>query len=1091
MQNTQGCTKIFDRFGGVSFWYERVKKEWMRNFVDKNKKILSKERFDRVWDFTKWYAKVKKGNAYNLIDQFWGIVSEVRYDEIESFSNIKAKVKKNGTREMIVIDEKMVYLYDHLKHSEFQQADKLFKSQSIKCIIKNEYQAIKKQYFIQHLKTVLKQFDFQQADTIFQNQWIECITEDEYKILKSKYQKKLHTDTLIKLCTEHRFHEADNFYTKQTYWLEYEYIKIKKQYFIPIIENNLSDFNFTQADTIFENQWIECMTSDEYIEFKKEYIKKYFKDENCKKLNDEKYKILADMSQYTLVKARAGTGKSTVLQHKILFLCKAYNIDPTEIVLFAFNSSTADDMNEKVQQWIENKSDLSIPHFDGAMTFHRFAGQLISLWRSRADVVSDRENAKNKKSGILNNIVKRMIDENQDLKSLLYQYFEKEIDAIEKASLWMNQHIYYDYIKDTKYEWQFTQETLHGEVVKSVGEKRIADFLFEHGIEYKYERSIYANRNNWLNETYQPDFILTEFETIQNLDTTWFQEQDIPGIGAFASLVSTDGVTWLKTSMAADWIQRGKVVIEHRWIGTSGEHAVPWWRTWTWQDYRDQIEWKRVFLARQRYALVETSIQKIDYHSPTARSDFENYLKQELEKIWIICEKLPMKQLIEKVYKKHQSRLADLCSMYITKAKQLWWTSKDLSNKFEDWLWWISQKSQIFYKFANIVYQKYEEYLLENELIDMEDVLTKWWNALQDNSILERKTTDNTTVSISISGIKYVLVDEYQDCNRLFFLLLQWIIKHNPSVKLICVGDDWQLINSFAGSRIEYFRDFQQKYNIEENKLSIMSIQETFRCPDQICQLANQFYGQSWWSYSNITQCALQWYALDSSIYCYIENNTNKRNQYDQDSKFFPKKKVYKRNKRWELLKDQNWHKIPEKDENWDDIYEIDRKAYNMKYARYMRHLYEICKSNFWLNKIYILSRFKDEIFWSTVGKVKKQLKELLKQRIIDTRQDIEEDAINDLLDKKIHFMSMHKSKWKEADLIILLEIWTKKFPFLHPDNELNAIFGETIEDVLEEEKRLFYVALTRTKNKLYYISEKGIPAWNDWQHLIDSRGNA
>jgi DNA helicase IV len=46
----------------------------------------------------------------------------------------------------------------------------------------------------------------------------------------------------------------------------------------------------------------------------------------------------------------------------------------------------------------------------------------------------------------------------------------------------------------------------------------------------------------------------------------------------------------------------------------------------------------------------------------------------------------------------------------------------------------------------------------------------------------------------------------------------------------------------------------------------------------------------------------------------------------------------------------------------------------------------------------------------------------------------------------------------------------------LHPDNDLNAIFGEIIQDVIDEEKRLFYVALTRTKNKLYYISEKEIP---------------
>ena len=46
-------------------------------------------------------------------------------------------------------------------------------------------------------------------------------------------------------------------------------------------------------------------------------------------------------------------------------------------------------------------------------------------------------------------------------------------------------------------------------------------------------------------------------------------------------------------------------------------------------------------------------------------------------------------------------------------------------------------------------------------------------------------------------------------------------------------------------------------------------------------------------------------------------------------------------------------------------------------------------------------------------------------------------------------------------------------FPLLHPDNALFEIFGKTLADAIDEERRLFYVALTRAKSSLYFLTEK------------------
>jgi len=42
------------------------------------------------------------------------------------------------------------------------------------------------------------------------------------------------------------------------------------------------------------------------------------------------------------------------------------------------------------------------------------------------------------------------------------------------------------------------------------------------------------------------------------------------------------------------------------------------------------------------------------------------------------------------------------------------------------------------------------------------------------------------------------MIDEYQDFSPLYYELVSAISKYNPDLKIICVGDDWQLINSFA-----------------------------------------------------------------------------------------------------------------------------------------------------------------------------------------------------------------------------------------------------------------------------------------------------
>lgn len=72
----------------------------------------------------------------------------------------------------------------------------------------------------------------------------------------------------------------------------------------------------------------------------------------------------------------------------------------------------------------------------------------------------------------------------------------------------------------------------------------------------------------------------------------------------------------------------------------------------------------------------------------------------------------------------------------------------------------------------------------------------------------------------------------------------------------------------------------------------------------------------------------------------------------------------------------------------------------------------------------------------------------------------------NDVAIDGVIFKTVHKSKGLQFDIVIIKD--ASKFGYIHPDNKLKVIFEKTEENFIDEEKRLFYVAVTRAKEKVY-----------------------
>jgi len=77
----------------------------------------------------------------------------------------------------------------------------------------------------------------------------------------------------------------------------------------------------------------------------------------------------------------------------------------------------------------------------------------------------------------------------------------------------------------------------------------------------------------------------------------------------------------------------------------------------------------------------------------------------------------------------------------------------------------------------------------------------------------------------------------------------------------------------------------------------------------------------------------------------------------------------------------------------------------------------------------------------------------------------------------KIQYRTIHSAKGLEAKVVFVLGLHSNKGGFPDPwlqDKIYQVIKPTDYDDLLEEERRLFYVALTRAKDHLYLISKKG-----------------
>ena len=265
---------------------------------------------------------------------------------------------------------------------------------------------------------------------------------------------------------------------------------------------------------------------------------------------------------------------------------------------------------------------------------------------------------------------------------------------------------------------------------------------------------------------------------------------------------------------------------------------------------------------------------------------------------------------------------------------------------------------------------------------------------------------------------KYIIVDEYQDISRQRFNLTTELCKL-CNAKVIAVGDDWQSIYAYAGSDITLFTDFRKTfgYGLE------LCITKTYRNAQEVIDIAGGFIQKN---LGQMRKALISPKHIDHPII--IKTYTE----------------------------------------------EVDRKEFRGKGGKY-----------------FLIGKCVEEIMDGLIEKYEHPKILLLGRYGFDaynltkSADFIYDEKTGSVRSKKYNadyfdYMTVHRAKGLGYDHVIIINARNETYGFpsqVEEDPVLKYVVKDDHSYDYAEERRLFYVALTRTKNRVYIITPQQHPS--------------
>lgn len=270
---------------------------------------------------------------------------------------------------------------------------------------------------------------------------------------------------------------------------------------------------------------------------------------------------------------------------------------------------------------------------------------------------------------------------------------------------------------------------------------------------------------------------------------------------------------------------------------------------------------------------------------------------------------------------------------------------------------------------------------------------------------------------------KYIIVDEYQDISRQRFDLTKELSEVTDA-KIIAVGDDWQSIYAFSGSDITLFTKFEEKMGYAK----MLKIVRTYRNSQEVIDIAGNFIQQN---KEQISKQLISNKHIKDPVLIYT---------YDSDRK----------NPRGDRKSGSNYEMARAIEQVLEDL---------MNYKR------EEGKEP---GSILLLGRY---------GFDGDQLERTGLFEYVNRTNKVKSVKYPRL---NITFMTAHSSKGLGYDDVIVINGKNETYGFpskVEDDPVLSFVIKGDHSIDFAEERRLFYVAMTRTKNRVFFIAPEKNPS--------------
>ena len=686
-----------------------------------------------------------------------------------------------------------------------------------------------------------------------------------------------------------------------------------------------------------------------FIQRELEKYSRFFDSVEGRKLDIQQRTAIVINDDNSIVIAGAGSGKTTTIVGKTNYILSRYKVSPEEILLISFTNKSANTLAQRIN--IEGIT---------ANTFHKFGMDVIAKVEGRQPSIFDEKQYRPLLSRKFSELIR-----NQSYLEMVTDYFINYLKPIKSQFEFANKGDYIQYIKDQNFRTyklkhipENGRSTYKMEVVKSIEECKIANFLLLNNLDYEYELPYEHDTANESYRQYKPDFTV---------------------------------------------IQNGKkTYIEHFAVSQDGNVPPFFARDFETQETAKKRYWEKIEWARELHKTHSTTLIETYSYEMGEGSLFDNLTRhlqengitlspKSTEEIW---------RIIENAAKEEVSGLVTLLGTFITLMKSNNYTIQDVLNRNQNTgNNFLRKRNTLFLNIVKPIADYYESYLAERKEIDFSDMINKAASYIS-NGKYKRK-------------FSYVVVDEFQDISVGRYQLIKAIKEKNPACKLFCVGDDWQSIYRFSGSDIALFKEFEKYFGYTVKS----QIETTYRFHAPLIDLSSDFIqknpNQARKQLKSVSNNAATQYKIHYSF-------SDKQDDSDALQEIFNTL----------LATDTNI--------NNKEILILGRYGFDIDRIKNEKGVFNI-------------DRDAGSILYSTVS----------------------ENGNVQILEAK--FLTVHKAKGLEADIVIVINCNSGKFGFpseMSDDPVLNLILSEADQFENGEERRLFYVAMTRAKEQLFLVAD-------------------